>query len=479
MEVRMKVDIPTFNQARVIVAGDIMLDRYWQGPTQRISPEAPVPVVKVEHQEDRPGGAANVALNIASLGGKVTLTGITGQDEASSTVSSHLESLNISCKLIQTEFAPTITKLRVVSRNQQLMRLDFEQSLASVDKSELENSVTSLLDDHDLLLLSDYNKGTLSDVQTLIKAARKKNIPILVDPKGDDYSKYRGATLLTPNMSEFEAVVGTCKNEAEIIAKGNNLLDELDLQALLITRSEHGMTLLRRGHEEFHLPTKAREVYDVTGAGDTVIATLALAVAADAPYTQASALANIAAGIVVGKLGTSTVSEAELAAEIMSGQESGFGVLTEEQLKIAVNAAKTRGEKIIMTNGCFDILHAGHVSYLSHAKTLGTRLIVAVNDDASVTRLKGVGRPVNPVDRRMAVLAGLGAVDWVVRFVEDTPQRIIANILPDVLVKGGDYKVEEIAGGKEVIEAGGDVKVLNFEDGISTTAIINTIRLED
>lgn len=479
MEVRMKVDIPTFNQARVIVAGDIMLDRYWQGPTQRISPEAPVPVVKVDHQEDRPGGAANVALNIASLGGKVTLTGITGQDEASSTLSAHLESLNISCKLIQTELAPTITKLRVVSRNQQLMRLDFEQSLASVDKSKFESSVTSLLDEHDLLLLSDYNKGTLSDVQTLIKAAREKNIPVLVDPKGDDYSKYRGATLLTPNMSEFEAVVGTCKNEAEIIVKGNNLLEELDLQALLITRSEHGMTLLRRGHDEFHLPTKAREVYDVTGAGDTVIATLALAVAADAPYTQASALANIAAGIVVGKLGTSTVSEAELSAEIMSGQESGFGVLTEEQLKIAVKAAKTRGEKIIMTNGCFDILHAGHVSYLSHAKTLGTRLIVAVNDDDSVTRLKGVGRPVNPVDRRMAVLAGLGAVDWVVRFVEDTPQRIIANILPDVLVKGGDYKVEEIAGGKEVIEAGGDVKVLNFEDGISTTAIINTIRLED
>jgi D-beta-D-heptose 7-phosphate kinase/D-beta-D-heptose 1-phosphate adenosyltransferase len=247
---------------------------------------------------------------------------------------------------------------------------------------------------------------------------------------------------------------------------------------MLVTRSEQGMTLLRRDHDEFHLPTRAREVYDVTGAGDTVIATLALAIAAKAEYTQASALANIAAGIVVGKLGTSTVSEAELLAEISAGQESGFGVVTEEQLKIAVKLAKTRGENIVMTNGCFDILHAGHVSYLTHAGTLGERLIVAVNDDASVKRLKGSGRPVNPTDRRMAVLAGLGAVDWVVSFSEDTPQRIISNILPDILVKGGDYKVEDIAGGKEVMANGGDVKVLNFEEGISTTDIINSIRLK-
>lgn len=479
MEVRMKVDIPTFNQARVIVAGDIMLDRYWQGPTQRISPEAPVPVVKVEQLEDRPGGAANVALNIASLGGKVTLCGVTGQDEAADTLATHLAAMDINCPFTKTADIPTITKLRVISRNQQLMRLDFEQSIAGVDKSGFSEHVSNLLAEHDLLLLSDYDKGTLSDVQTLIKTAKAKQVPVLVDPKGDDFTKYRGATLLTPNMSEFEQVVGACETEADMVAKGNALLEELDLQALLITRSEHGMTLLRKDHEEFHLPTKAREVYDVTGAGDTVIATLALAIAADAPYTQASALANMAAGIVVGKLGTSTVSEAELHAEIHNGQESGYGVMTEEQLKIAVNMAKARGEHIVMTNGCFDILHAGHVSYLSHAKTLGARLIVAVNDDASVTRLKGPGRPVNPADRRMAVLAGLGAVDWVVSFSEDTPQRLIGNILPDTLVKGGDYKVEDIAGGKEVIEAGGEVKVLNFEEGISTTEIINTIRLED
>ena len=479
LEVRMKVDIPSFTKARVLVAGDIMLDRYWQGSTQRISPEAPVPVVKINQHEDRPGGAANVALNIASLGGSVTLAGITGQDEASQTLNTHLSAVNVDCAFAQQSVAPTITKLRVVSRSQQLIRLDFEESMAALDKQAFHEVIEAKLAEHDVLLLSDYDKGTLSNVQQLIQMARAKNIPVLVDPKGSDFNKYRGATMLTPNMSEFESIVGRCDSERDIIDKGQQLLIELELEALLITRSEQGMTLLRKDCEEFHLPALAREVYDVTGAGDTVIATLALAMASQSPLTQASALANLAAGIVVGKLGTSTVSEAELLNATHGGQESGYGVVTEEQLAIAVKAAKARGEKIIMTNGCFDILHAGHVSYLGNAKELGTRLIVAVNSDASVTALKGVGRPVNPSDRRMAVLAGLGAVDWVVEFSEDTPQRLIANILPDVLVKGGDYQIEDIAGGAEVIANGGEVKVLNFEQGISTTEIINTIRLED
>jgi D-beta-D-heptose 7-phosphate kinase/D-beta-D-heptose 1-phosphate adenosyltransferase len=475
----MKVEIPTFKQASVLVVGDIMLDQYWYGPTQRISPEAPVPVVKINQEEHRPGGAANVALNIASIGGRVTLAGITGEDEAAQHLKKQLSALNINCEFDQQKNIPTITKLRVMSRNQQLIRLDFEESLNDVDKKALEEKVAAQLESHDLLLLSDYSKGTLSDVQSLITLAKNQGKAVLVDPKGTDFERYRGATLLTPNLSEFEAVVGECKTENDIVTKGQALLVQLDLDAMLVTRSEQGMTLLRRDHEEFHLPTRAREVYDVTGAGDTVIATLALAIAAKAEYTQASALANMAAGIVVGKLGTSTVSEAELLAEISTGLESGFGVVTEDQLKIAVKLAKARGENIVMTNGCFDILHAGHVSYLTHAGTLGTRLIVAVNNDASVKRLKGSGRPVNPTDRRMAVLAGLGAVDWVVSFSEDTPQRIISNILPDILVKGGDYKVEEIAGGEEVIANGGEVKVLNFEEGISTTDIINAIRLEE
>jgi len=475
----MKVELPTFAQASVLIVGDIMLDRYWSGATQRISPEAPVPVVRINNDEDRPGGAANVALNIATLGGQSTLIGITGKDQASDVLTTKLQAMNIQCDFVQQENVPTITKLRVMSRNQQLIRLDFEESLHHLDKTTLEQQVEQHIAQHHLLLLSDYDKGTLSTIEALIVIAKRHQVPVVIDPKGHDFSRYSGATLLTPNMSEFETVVGTCHSEAELVEKGQALLTELDLAALLITRSEHGMTLLRKNQQELHLPTQAKEVFDVTGAGDTVIATLALAIAANASFSQASALANIAAGVVVGKIGTSTVSEAELLAQIYSGQESGFGVLSEEQLKIAVELAKARGEKIVMTNGCFDLLHAGHVSYLENAKKLGERLIVAVNNDASVTRLKGAGRPVNPVDRRMAVLAGLGAVDWVVDFSEDTPQRLIANILPDVLVKGGDYQVDEIAGGQEVLANGGEVKVLNFEEGVSTTEIINTIRLDD
>ncbi|PCI63008.1 MAG: bifunctional heptose 7-phosphate kinase/heptose 1-phosphate adenyltransferase [Gammaproteobacteria bacterium] len=475
----MKVELPAFAQASVLIVGDIMLDRYWSGVTQRISPEAPVPIVRINNDEDRPGGAANVALNVASLGGKATLIGITGEDQASDILTTKLQAMNIDCNFVKQAELPTITKLRVMSRNQQLIRLDFEELLHELDKSPLQNCVEQQISQHQLLLLSDYDKGTLSNIAPLIALAKKHQVPVVIDPKGHDFSRYCGATLLTPNMSEFEAVVGVCQSETQLVEKGQLLLTELDLSALLITRSEHGMTLLRKNLPELHLPTQAKEVFDVTGAGDTVIATIALAIAANASFSQASTLANIAAGIVVGKIGTSTVSDAELLAQIYSGQESGFGVLSEEQLKMAVAQAKKRGEKIVMTNGCFDLLHAGHVSYLENAKKLGERLIIAVNSDASVTRLKGAGRPVNPVDRRMAVLAGLGAVDWVVDFTEDTPQRLIANILPDVLVKGGDYQVDEIAGGQEVLAGGGEVKVLNFEEGVSTTEIINTIRLED
>ncbi|KGJ89305.1 bifunctional D-glycero-beta-D-manno-heptose-7-phosphate kinase/D-glycero-beta-D-manno-heptose 1-phosphate adenylyltransferase HldE [Thalassotalea sp. ND16A] len=475
----MKVDIPNFNQARVMVVGDVMLDRYWSGPTGRISPEAPVPVVKIDGREDRPGGAANVALNIASLGGQVTLSGLTGDDEVANSLDTSLSGMDVICNFTRNQSVPTITKLRVLSRNQQLLRLDFEESLHHIDKQALTHVVEENIRQHHLLLLSDYDKGTLSDVSELISLAKKHDVPVLVDPKGADFAKYKGATLITPNLSEFEGVVGPCKDEAELVSKGQQLLVELDLQALLVTRSEHGMTLIRANEEELHLPTQAQEVYDVTGAGDTVIATLALAIAAGSTFSEASALANIAAGVVVGKLGTSTISEVEIAQALASGQESGSGVVSEEQLKIIIEQAKKRGEKVVMTNGCFDILHAGHVSYLTHAAELGDRLIVAVNDDDSVKRLKGSGRPVNPLDRRMAVLAGLGAVDWVVDFSEDTPQRLIANLLPNTLVKGGDYNVEDIAGGKEVIAAGGEVLVLNFEEGISTSEIINTIRLED
>ena len=475
----MKITLPEYEQANVLVVGDVMLDRYWHGPATRISPEAPVPVVNVKQIEERPGGAANVALNIAALGASSTVVGLVGEDEAAQAIQDSLRSVHIKTDFIAVPDIPTITKLRVLSRHQQLIRLDFEESFAEVDSAAIMKNMTkALTGENPVVVFSDYNKGSLSDIQNMIQLAKSRGAKVLVDPKGSDFEKYRGATLLTPNLSEFEDVVGHCKTDQELFDRATQLVIDLQLDALLVTRSEHGMTLIRENVAPFHLPTQAQEVFDVTGAGDTVMAVLAASIAAGSSFEDACALANAGAGVVVGKIGTSTVNTIELANAVYSQQEIGFGVLTEEQLKLSVKLAQHRGEKVVMTNGCFDILHAGHVSYLNTAREQGDRLIVAVNSDQSVRGLKGEGRPVNPVDRRMLVLAGLGAVDWVVEFTEDTPQRLIAGVLPDLLVKGGDYKPEEIAGGKEVIANGGEVRVLQFKDGCSTSEIIKTIRNE-
>ncbi|KMV29971.1 bifunctional D-glycero-beta-D-manno-heptose-7-phosphate kinase/D-glycero-beta-D-manno-heptose 1-phosphate adenylyltransferase HldE [Photobacterium swingsii] len=472
----MKLTLPDYDQADVLVVGDVMLDRYWYGPTGRISPEAPVPVVKVDQIEERPGGAANVAMNIAALGGHARLVGLTGIDEPAKALTEKLSSLKVRCDFVSLPDYPTITKLRVMSRGQQLIRLDFEEGFHDVDPDLIMPRLEQSLSQVKAVILSDYAKGALEHVQTMIQMARKAGVPVLIDPKGADFERYRGATLLTPNLSEFETVVGKVHGDADIVEKGFALMEQFDFEALLVTRSEHGMTLLQRGQEPLHMPTQAQEVYDVTGAGDTVISVLASSLAAGKSLSDACKLANAAAGVVVAKLGTSTLSTIELTDAIHGSQDSGFGVIAEDQLKQAVLTARARGEKVVMTNGCFDILHAGHVAYLNEAAKLGDRLIVAVNSDSSVQALKGPGRPVNPEDRRMAVLAGLGAVDWVVPFTEETPQRLISEILPTLLVKGGDYKPEEIAGGQEVIAAGGQVLVLNFEDGCSTTEIIEAIR---
>ena len=472
----MKVTLPDFNRAGVLVVGDVMLDRYWYGPTSRISPEAPVPVVKVDNVEDRPGGAANVAMNIASLGAESRLVGLTGIDDAAQALSATLGSVNVQCDFVAVPTHPTITKLRILSRNQQLIRLDFEEGFEGVDPQPIHDRISTALPSIGALVLSDYAKGALASVEAMIKLARDAGVPVLVDPKGTDFARYRGATLLTPNFSEFEAVVGKCHNEEQIVERGMKLIADFELSALLVTRSENGMTLLQPGKEPLHLPTQAQEVFDVTGAGDTVIGVQAATLAAGDSLEEACFMANAAAGVVVGKLGTSTVSTVELENAIHARPETGFGVMNEAQLKHAVEQARKRGEKVVMTNGCFDILHAGHVSYLANARKLGDRLIVAVNSDASTKRLKGESRPVNPLINRMIVLGALEAVDWVVAFEEDTPQRLIADVLPDLLVKGGDYKPEDIAGSKEVWANGGDVRVLNFEDGISTSNIIKSIR---
>ncbi|RRJ82344.1 bifunctional D-glycero-beta-D-manno-heptose-7-phosphate kinase/D-glycero-beta-D-manno-heptose 1-phosphate adenylyltransferase HldE [Aestuariirhabdus litorea] len=471
----MKLTFPRFDQARVLVIGDLMLDRYWHGATHRISPEAPVPVVKVNQVEDRPGGAGNVALNIAALGAPAFLVAPTGDDEAAQVLRSRLEAAGVHCDFETVADDPTITKLRIISHSQQLIRLDFEEPFEHLDIKALTRRFESLLAEVDVVILSDYNKGALRNHQQLITMARDAGVAILADPKGHDFSLYRGATLITPNLHEFEAVVGRCRDEQELVMKGVELLRELELEALLVTRGEHGMTLLREGEPELHLPAKAREVYDVTGAGDTVISVLATALAAGEPMPQAVALANIAAGVVVGKLGTAAISAPELRRAVSQSQGSERGVMSAEQLLVALEDARAHGEKIVFTNGCFDILHAGHVGYLEQARALGDRLIVAVNSDASVKRLKGEGRPINPAERRMAVLAGLEAVDWSVCFNEDTPEALLRLIRPDVLVKGGDYGVDGVVGGEIVREYGGEVQVLDFLDNCSTTAIVNKI----
>jgi len=472
----MKLELPPFQQARVLVVGDVMLDRYWHGRATRVSPEAPVPVVKVGNEESRPGGAGNVALNIAALGSAASLVGIIGADENGEELQSRLAAAGVYCDFLVSADKPTITKLRVISQHQQLIRLDFEENHHGVDLEGMTTRVEALLGDTQALVLSDYGKGMLADTESIIRLGRNHNIPIIVDPKGDDFLKYRGATIITPNLAEFEAVVGPCASEDKLVEKGQQLLRELGVEALLITRGEHGMTLLRPDAVELHLPARAQEVFDVTGAGDTVVSVLAASLAAGESLPEATALANLAAGLVVGKLGTAAISGPELRRATLREQGTGRGVMTSGQLLVAIQDARVHGETIVFTNGCFDIIHAGHVGYLNEAKKLGDRLVVAVNDDDSVRKLKGAGRPINPIDRRMAVLAGLEAVDWVVAFSEDTPEPLLERYQPEVLVKGGDYSIDEVVGGNYVESYGGKVKVLEFLDNCSTSAIVEKIQ---
>lgn len=472
----MSLEFPRFDKARVLVVGDVMLDRYWHGATSRISPEAPVPVVKVGNSEDSPGGAANVALNLAALGAAASVVGLVGNDENGSILRERLEAAGVLCDFQVSDQQPTVTKLRIISRHQQLIRLDFEETFAEADAGLMAERVAGIGDGSDVLVVSDYNKGALHQVQRIIREARDRGQAVLVDPKGDDFSPYRGATLLKPNLHEFEVVVGPCNTEQDIVDKGLRLLDELELEALLITRGEHGMSLIRRGQPEVHFPARARDVYDVTGAGDTVISVLAASLGAGRELVDAVALANIAAGLVVAKLGTATITGPELRRELQRDGGAQRGVVSAEQLALAVEDARANGERVAFTNGCFDIIHAGHVGYLQEARMQGDRLIVALNDDDSVRRLKGAGRPINPIERRMAVVAGLEAVDWVVPFSEDTPEALLELLRPDVLIKGGDYAVTEVVGGEFVLSYGGEVKVLSFLDNCSTSAIVHKIQ---
>lgn len=471
--------IPDFHASRILVAGDVMLDRYWYGATSRISPEAPVPVVRVEREDARAGGAANVALNAASLGATVRLLGVAGRDEAATRLRALLDAGGVRLELEPSAGQETISKLRVMSRNQQLIRVDFERAAGEAcgfDRAAYRRRFQAALPPAQAVALSDYGKGTLGDVAALIGDARAAGRSVVVDPKGTDWRRYAGATLITPNLAELEGVVGPCPDDASIVERGTRLLADLALEALLVTRAAQGMTLLVPGNPPVHLGARAREVYDVTGAGDTVVGVLTAALAAGADFIQAAHLANLAAGLVVGKLGTAVVTPRELAHAIRGQHEGDAGILDETELLERVAEARGDGQVIVMTNGCFDLLHVGHVRYLEAARRLGDVLIVAVNTDASVRRLKGNGRPLNPGRDRMRVLAGLKSVDWVVPFDDDTPARLIERVLPDVLVKGGDYRPEQVVGHEIVARHGGRVEVLDFYPGYSTTGLIDRAR---
>jgi D-beta-D-heptose 7-phosphate kinase/D-beta-D-heptose 1-phosphate adenosyltransferase len=479
------IDITKLNQlgqARVLVVGDVMLDRYFQGDSQRISPEAPVPVVKISKIEDKAGGAANVARNIAHLDAKVGLLGLIGDDAEGDSLCTILQQDGIYSALLKQQQLPTIAKMRVISRHQQVVRLDVEQHFSQAHSEALADQVEALLPDYDFVLVSDYNKGSLAAVGRIIQSAKAAGKYVLVDPKQADLSVYRGADILTPNLSEFRLAGGDASSDEAMLCSARAMLQRCGIAAMLLTRSEQGMTLIT-ATEHHHFPAQVLEVSDVTGAGDTVIATLAVMLGAGMVLPQAVEMANLAAGIVVGKLGAATVSPAELAAKLNKHLFSQGDVYQTPFDKVLqhIQFARQNGERIVFTNGCFDILHAGHVRYLAQAKALGDRLVVGLNSDASISRLKGPSRPVNPLSERATVLASLASVDWVLPFgddlsEQDTPLALILQVKPDVLVKGGDYSIDTIVGASEVLAAGGDVKVLQFVDGCSTSAIIKKIQ---
>lgn len=475
--------LQNYQDVRIVVYGDLMVDQYYSGPTYRLSPEAPIPVVQVEHNTFHLGGAANVALNLASLGCQTHLFGIIGADTVGEKLVELATAQKINLHVQKTPLHPTIHKLRVIGQHQQLLRLDFEKNYEGIDSTALETEFLKTLQNAHILILSDYAKGTLHNIKNLIQIAKSLGVPILIDPKGNDFNRYAGCTLLTPNLKEFETIVGACHSEAELVHKARCLIDRLNIEALLVTQGKAGMTLIPKGRDAYHVNATAQDVFDVTGAGDTAIAVLAAQLALGATPETATQIANLAAGLVVTKLGTTPISLQELqnacAAETVgSPNRLHAKILQLEDALSQVTLAKQRHETIVMTNGCFDVLHAGHVYYLERAKAKGHKLLVAINTDESIRRLKGPHRPLNPLSARLEVLAGLEAVDWVVPFAEDTPYQLISKILPDVLIKGADYQITEIAGHDIVLQQGGRVETIPLKPGFSTSALIQKMQKE-
>ena len=463
-------EFPRLAGHRVIVVGDLMVDRYWYGQASRVSQEAPVPVVEVARIEDRPGGAANVALNLAALGAQCVLIGVAGQDTAAAEMIDKLTAAGVECDILQVAEFATLTKVRLISQQQQVMRADFEQIVPQAAAAQMAQRLAGHIKSAAAVVIEDYDKGTIVDPQTLIKTCGAT--PVIVDPKSKPCADFAGASIVKPNESELRQWLAPWPQESDLATALDALRLQHKIGAFVLTRGSEGMLIVDEEAEALQLPARRVDVFDVTGAGDTVAATLALGLAVGNGVRASARLANLAASIAVAQTGTRAVSAPQLRALLEREQRTDRGVLTNEQLLEFAQRARAAGERIVFTNGCFDILHAGHVAYLREARELGERLVVAINDDASVTRLKGQGRPVNNLNQRGQVLAALGAVDWVVAFTEDTPERLLRELQPDVLVKGGDYSISEVVGADIVQAYGGEIQVLALVAGVSTTGIV-------
>lgn len=468
-----------FSRARILVVGDLMLDRFIYGTVERISPEAPVPVLRVERETVMLGGAGNVARNVVGLGARATLLSLVGDDSAGHEVQAMIAAeTSLDADLVVEPGRATTVKTRYVSGGHQLLRADREtvRPVGALGLSRLLGAFEAALEDHDVVVLSDYAKGLLSDeaLPALISRAVARGVPVIADPKSVDFTRYAGVTLIKPNRKELIAATRLpALHDDEIETAARIVQADTNIPHVLVTRGERGMTLVGPDEALAHLPTRAREVYDVSGAGDTVLATLAAAFAAGATPLAAAHLANLGAGIVVGKTGTAPIRLTELAAALMGGAAGGSQkVLTAADAACAVETWRSLGLRVGFTNGCFDLIHPGHVSLLAQARAACDRLIVGVNSDASVRRLKGPTRPVQDETSRATVLAALSPVDLVVVFDEDTPMSLIEALKPDVLVKGADYTVATVVGSDFVQSYGGRVVLAELSAGHSTTATI-------
>ena len=474
------VHLEAIKKKSILVVGDIMLDNYYVGDIKRISPEAPVPVFRKKSERSVLGGAANVAANLVAAGQQASIMSIIGDDECGRSLMSLFKEKGVGTELLETTNRQTTQKTRFLAgNNQQVLRLDVEDT-TPIEKTLCEKLLAKLqqhIGEFDLILLSDYLKGflTYDFTQGVIKLANEHHIPVIVDVKDPSVYKYKGATLLKPNQKELHDLTGMpVETDMEIVTAAESLRKQCGNQYVLCTIGAKGMVLVGGEMEPFFLPAEAREVFDVSGAGDTTIAYLAASMANKIDMHEAITIANYAAGIQVGKVGTSSVYLHEVR-DYLSNEDTGSFHKILSPASLATFRADNKDKKIVFTNGCFDILHVGHKRYLEQASALGDVFVIGVNSDASVKRLKGPSRPVNSEQDRMEILSALGFVDYVVLFDENTPYELIKQIQPDVLVKGGDYKPEEVVG-RDIVEArGGRLELIKFVEGKSTTNIINKI----